>query len=512
MSDQPAAIAPPDAPATPPVPPALPPGVLPLPPRGPSVFERRWPVVADTASPAALAVTLVTAAVAAIAVPLDRVGVGWLVAAVTGFAGLALLGRGQPRPRHLWAVAAVALFAVGTVRAAGWLFVLCVLAAAGCFTLATVGARTFPGLLLSCVFGPVSSFRAIPWAARGGYRAGNQRYVQMFRLGVSVAVGLVLLVVFGALFASADPAFAKLVQKFSVNIRLDHPVQTVFVFVVFGFGTLGAAYLLANPTTIGDVKAGPPKPVRRLEWALPVGLLVALFAAFVAVQATAWFGDREYVLRTIGLTFAEYARRGFWQLLLVTLLTLLVMAIAVRKAPRADAMDRLVLRVLLGALAAGALAVVASALWRMSVYEQAYGFTRLRVLVSAFELALGVMFVLIIAAGVRLEFGWLPNAIVAVGVLTLLGLAVLDPDRFIAAQNITRYQQTNRIDVEYLATLSADAAPELDRLPSTMRYCALSQLAIDLGEVPSGWQSYNVSQARAARIVENLPLDVPCGG
>jgi hypothetical protein len=283
----------------------------------------------------------------------------------------------------------------------------------------------------------------------------------------------------------------------------------VFLFGVFGLGSLGAAYLLANPTTLGEVSVGAPKPVRRVEWALPVGLLVALFAVFVAVQATVLFGDREYVMRTVGLTFAEYARRGFWQLLLVTLLTLAVMAVAVRKAPRAGTGDRALLRVLLGALAFGALVVVASALWRMNIYEQAYGYTRLRVLVSAVELALGGVFVLAVAAGVRLRFDWLPSAVAEVAVLTVLGLAALDPDRFIAAHNVDRYAQTDKIDVHYLATLSADAAPELDRLPANLRRCALAKLAKDLADHPDGWRTYNASRARAAGIVAGQPTN--CG-
>jgi hypothetical protein len=212
-------------------------------------------------------------------------------------------------------------------------------------------------------------------------------------------------------------------------------------------------------------------------------------------------------MRTVGLTFAEYARRGFWQLLVVTLLTLAVMALAVRLAPRAVTADRVLLRVLLGALAFGALVVVASALWRMSIYEQAYGYTRLRVLVSAVELALGAMFLLVVAAGVRLRFGWLPNAVAAVWVLTVLGLATLNPDRFIAAHNVARYAQTQRIDVGYLSSLSADAAPELDRLPAELRRCALWGLAVDLADHHDDWRTYNVSRARAARIVANLDTE-----
>src|SRR5262249_28935954 len=83
-----------------------------------------------------------------------------------------------------------------------------------------------------------------------------------------------------------------------------------------------------------------------------------------------------------------------------------------------------------------------------------------------------------------LRAGWLPRMVVATWVLTLLGLAVLNPDRFIAAQNVHRYEQTGQIDAWYLSTLSPDAAPELDRLPSQYRACALAGIARTLRENP----------------------------
>jgi hypothetical protein len=267
---------------------------------------------------------------------------------------------------------------------------------------------------------------------------------------------------------------------------------------------LGAVFLLVNPSTLGEIGAGAPKPVRRLEWAVPVGAVLIAFVAFVAVQVTVLFGDRDYVMRTVGLTFAQYARRGFWQLLVITMLTLVVIAVAVRKAPRATRGDRILLRVLLGALATGALTVVASALWRMSVYEQAYGYTRLRVFVTAFEIWLGALFVLVLIAGFRLRATWLAQAVIATWVLTLIGLAVLNPDRFIAEQNIARYHRSGTLDVRYLSTLSADAAPTLDRLTGPMRTCALSEIARNLRDNPDDWRSYNVARTTAAPIVADL--------
>lgn len=412
-----------------------------------------------------------------------------------GGVGLAAVG---------WGAAALALLAVGTVRAAGWLFVLCVLVALLAGTLAVGRGRTTLGLVLSAFMVPVAAARGLVWVGRTfvaprDRRSGSGSGSAALRTGLAAAVGLVLVVVFGALFAGADPAFAKLVSGLVPELDAEHVTQWIFVFVVSGAGLLAGGFLLVNPNKFGDAKAPAPRALRPIEWALPVGALVALFALFVGVQVAVLFGDGEYVRRTAGLTFAEYARRGFWQLLVVTLLTLLVLAVAVRKAGRARRGDRILLRVLLGTLAGLTLVIVASAMRRMWVYEQAYGFTRLRLTVSAVELWLGIVFVLVIAAGVRLRAGWLPQAVVGAGVAVLLGLAIINPDGFIAAHNIDRYQQSQRIDVGYLRQLSPDAALELDRLEPKLRECALVDIGREVRE-HHGWTSFNLARTTARRL------------
>ena len=112
------------------------------------------------------------------------------------------------------------------------------------------------------------------------------------------------------------------------------------------------------------------------------------------------FGGHDYLERTTGLTYAEYVHQGFGQLTVATALTLLVVWAATRKAPRETPADRAWIRVSLGLLCALTLVVVASALYRMHVYQEAYGFTRLRLLVDVFEGWLGVLVLATMVGGV----------------------------------------------------------------------------------------------------------------
>lgn len=158
-------------------------------------------------------------------------------------------------------------------------------------------------------------------------------------------------------------------------------------------------------------------------------------------------------------------------------------------------------------LCALTLAVVAVALRRLFLYEEAFGWTRLRLWVHAFELWLGLIVVLIAVAGIRLTADWLPRAVAATGAAGLIGLAALNPDAFIAEHNIQRFERTQKLDVSYLSGLSADAVPALDRLPEPRRSRALCAIAgrLDRGVASLGG---NLGRHRARQVLaEHPPMD-----
>ncbi|ROT33719.1 DUF4173 domain-containing protein [Micromonospora sp. HM5-17] len=186
-------------------------------------------------------------------------------------------------------------------------------------------------------------------------------------------------------------------------------------------------------------------------------------------------------------------------------MTLLVVGAASWWAPRDARADRVLIRVLLGTLTLLSVVIVASALYRMDVYADAYGATRLRLLVAVCELWIGLLFVLVAVAGIRLSGAWLPRVALGTAVLALLGLAVANPDRLIAEHNVARYDRTGRIDVWYLSRLSADAVPALDRLPDPLRRCALAWIAYEL-PATDDWRETNLGRIAARRILAERPV------
>jgi hypothetical protein len=181
-----------------------------------------------------------------------------------------------------------------------------------------------------------------------------------------------------------------------------------------------------------------------------------------------------------------------------------VLAAGSRWAPVRTPAERAVKRGLLAELAVLTLVLVASALHRMWLYQQAYGFTVLRLLVLTVELWLAAGLGIALVAVLRLRPAGLGRPMVAAGVLALLGLAVLDPERFVAEHNVARWAQTGRLDTAYLSGLSADAVPALVALPEPLRSCTLADLAGRLAD-PDDWRGANLSRSTARELLREAP-------
>jgi hypothetical protein len=472
--------------------------------------ERIWPVTKDGAPPFAFALALAAGLVAAITLRLDVPGIGVLLTGSAMLAAaLAAPRRRVPLPRLVPAVLAVALLAVGAVRAADWLFALCAVAAVVLGTLAFTGGRTWIGLFLGVGAMALGAPRNLGWTARGLRALGAGRGLRLGRALLVTALTVALLLLFGALFYGADGAFARIVDTVLPQFLGPSAIGNIVLAAIVMVATLGGAYLAAYPPGFDEL-ARRQSALRTWEWAVPLGVLNLLFGVFAAIQLLILFGHRRPALAG---DYAEYARQGFWQLLAVTVLTLAVVAVAAAKSGRETVRDRVIVRVLLGALCCSTLVIVASAISRMRRYENEYGYTQLRVVVHGVEFWLGAVFVLILVAGIRLSGSWLPPVIAVSAALALLGLAALNPDAYIARRNVERYAATGKIDVRYLGQLGPDAIPELQKITDEKRRsCALRFAASRMDEFGPGeerWYIYNAGRSQARRALAAKPPTTP---
>ena len=197
--------------------------------------------------------------------------------------------------------------------------------------------------------------------------------------------------------------------------------------------------------------------------------MALVFGVFLSIQFTYLFGGATRVLSVPGVTFAEYARRGFAELVMVSLLTL-ILVLGLSAVTRRSEQQAIRFSGLATAIVAETLVLLGSAWSRMAAYEAAYGATQTRIQVDVFILWLGAALLwLVLTLWSR---PWAPRfaiggLICSLGYITSLNL--LNPDALVAKRNIQRWQQTGTLDMGALCALSDDAKEELIPLANTMQ-------------------------------------------
>jgi hypothetical protein len=382
------------------------------------------------------------------------------------------------------------------VRDATWLVVCDLSIAFGLVAVALVGGRSWSAVLGAPLAAAAGTVPAPGALVRGMAEIAPGRAGSALPALRAATLALVLVAVFGTLFASADAAFAHLIDE----LAPDPPgVETLPGRVAIGLAAAVIAGGLAVSVGRGVRLAPWPAPSKTLapiEWRLGLGALVLLFAAFVSVQFVVLFGGRDHVLETAGLTYAEYARAGFGQLLAVALLAIAVVAASWRWARPASGGDKVLLRGLLVVFCALTLVIVVAALHRLDLYVDAFGATRLRLIAAVACAWIGGLILLMLGAVLARRHDWLPRASVALTAMTAVALTVANPDARIAQRNVDRFEEVGRIDVPYNATLSADATPELATLPREVSKDLLARQAARL-ESEDGARGFNLARERA---------------
>jgi hypothetical protein len=194
-----------------------------------------------------------------------------------------------------------------------------------------------------------------------------------------------------------------------------------------------------------------------------LGLVNILFLLFVIIQIKYLFGAADFVLNN-GLTFAEYARKGFFELVWVMIIAEIIILATYRSSDHHG--HSKVATILQNILAVQVILVAISALKRMNVYQEAYGFTILRLYVEWFiYFSIAVLITTIISITTRFSFKNFFHAGLVGGIAAFVIVASFNVDHIIAKRNIDRLLAGKKnFDIEYLTNLSIDAVSELTRL------------------------------------------------
>jgi hypothetical protein len=340
-------------------------------------------------------------------------------------------------------------------------------------------------------------------------------------------LGLPLAMIFAVLFASADPIFRRGLDDV-LGWQIDLATVVGRVLFIAGVAWLAAGLLSIAAVGIPSVERSSLGAAARTTTTIPVGIIGATEAIivlvvvdlvvglFVGLQVAYLFGGQS-TLVAVGLTYSDYARRGFFELVAAACLAgAVVVALETTVAKR----SRPYVALLLGLIGLTAVVLVSAAL-RLRLYQEAYGWTELRLYVLTAIVALGAALVVMVGLAVLGRMRWLGHGLAVIGVVALVALNLVAPAGFVAARNVERILDPRlvpsdghaELDAAYLSVLPDDAIPilvaALPGLPEVERRDVRVQLERRWAELrtdpalasPAAW---NLGRERARDALETL--------
>jgi hypothetical protein len=280
-------------------------------------------------------------------------------------------------------------------------------------------------------------------------------------------LALPVVVIMASLLASADPVFSKSLADLTSIFKIKNLGELIFraIYILALTYALMGVFLHIFFASQDDRLIGLDKPVISpfLGWVEAIIILASvdiLFTFFVGIQFRYFFGGQTNV-NIEGYTYSEYARRGFGELVLVAFLSLLLFQGLSAITHRQQSDQRRWFSLLGIGLVALVVVILVSAFQRLLLYEQYYGFSRLRIYPHVFMIWLGILLV----ATVILEVVQRQRAFALAVCLALVGFGVtinlLNVDAFIARRNVERAALGWELDMPYLTSLSDDSTPAM---------------------------------------------------
>ncbi len=330
----------------------------------------------------------------------------------------------------------------------------------GLFYLSTIG-KFFSDVFIKMFAGFDLGPRSLSYSKEKGDSRGNKGKKIALGLVISLPLALILL----ALFTSADVAFQQVLAEFFKILRFD--ISRVFIVLIIGAlltcFACGAIYFLKWGK---KEKLNETQRVRQLDYTIIttiISVLTAVTGIFVVVQFAYFF--RGAVIQ--GMTYSEYARRGFYELLVASLIVFTASAISLSFTKFKNGSFPSVLRVLLALLCLFDAIIVVSGMSRMFVYISVYGLSINR-LITIWIMGVITLFLLwFLLKCIFYNKFKVQNFIGATIIVAVCALCITNTERLVAGYNVDRYIENPtavEMDIWYLGDLSYTVIPELEKL------------------------------------------------
>ncbi len=299
-------------------------------------------------------------------------------------------------------------------------------------------------------------FEDVAWYVKNKMDKKNNKLLYLLA-GIAFTIPLVAMVI--GLLSSADAVFAEIFSKVFEFIFLGDMVLAFFMFAFMFMMTYCILCFMEKRNISTEVKE-----TRNIEpfFAIPIVLVLSVvYIMFSVIQIGSLFMQKMQLPQ--GYTYASYAREGFFQLLLVSVLNLVIVLISLYCFKKNK-----FLKILLVIMSLCTFVMIASSATRMIIYIQYYYLTFLRIFVLWSLLALALVFGGVLISIVKEDFPIFRYSMIIVTVL-YIGLSYSHPDYWIAKVNVAGMKENRSefflgerfSDYNFLSRLNADAAPIL---------------------------------------------------
>jgi hypothetical protein len=347
--------------------------------------------------------------------------------------------------------------------------------------------------------------------AKLSIRSNSEKQLGVWKkvlIGILISVPLLFIIL--NLLIEADTQFERLINMLPqlISFRVEYIFRLVII-LIYTFGFFGFMQVLLQKKNPHVPKEGVSNSIV-MDGIITLTVLILfniVYILFIAVQFKYFFsgtlGD--------GLTYAEYARKGFFELLFVSLINLSITIAVITFTKSVFGPLKKAIHLAMSVLVLSSGVILVSAIMRISMYEDAYGFTITRVLAHSF-----MIFLMVILAYTLVKI-WLEKLSLfhfyfIASLIYYVGINTVNLDKIIVDKNMARFETTGKIDIHYLSNMSAtgilglielyEKNPNVPGLKDRLIYSKTERASV----ARNYWQSRNLERDKVDGKLKRLDL------
>ena len=299
---------------------------------------------------------------------------------------------------------------------------------------------------ITCLFSPFHDMASF-FDAKKQEKSGKKDYFFYIMLGIAISIPVLAVIIM--LLCSADVVFENIIKNiFSFDISFTDIIRIILLIAVVFLASYALLSALCKKTVKEEISE--KKVLEPITAIIVTGMLSVVYLTFSMVQILYLFIGKMNL--PDGYTYSSYARQGFFQLLAVCIINLILVLVCLSFFK-----DNMILKVILTVISGCTFIMILSSTLRMIMYIEEYDLTFLRIFVLW---ALAVIFLLMTGVTIYIHFQRFPLFFYSVVITTVfyIGLSFAHPDYWIACYNLSAHSNYTS---DYVYTLSTDATPAI---------------------------------------------------